>query len=814
MSAVSPVNILRKVLPQAVATAALMLPAALPALAQSSGMLEEVIVTAAKRQQTLQEIPIAVSVVTAETIEQAQVLDIKDLQTLVPSLRVTQLQGSAQTNFIIRGFGNGANNAGIEPSVGVFIDGVYRSRVGSALADLPKLERIEVLRGPQSTLFGKNASAGVISVTTAKPDLTGFSGSVGATVGNYSQSIVRGDVSGPLSDNLGFSLSGSVNERDGYFDNLTLGTDSNELDRWNFRGQLLWTPSDRMEVRLITDAEEIDEVCCGVANLVDGPTGGVVRLLGGDLVSNDPFAYGNYLDFDPRNEIETQGTSLHIDYDFSNVTLTSITAFRTLDQFQSGDVDYTSARLILPEAGDFRNTEIETFTQEIRLASNGDGPLQWVAGAFYFNEEVVQDETFGLGPDFRSYVDVLLAAAGAPGALGGVEAALGLPAGAIYATGTGNQSERYTLDDETLSLFVQFDYDLTDALTLTAGMNHTQSEKDASANVVNDNLFGALPLDALGLGALSSVQFLPPIINYPNSVEDGKSDDSDTTYTVRLAYDLTSEINVYAGVSTGFKATSWNLSQDSGPIPADVARLLAAADPVLPNVGFGPGAANFAVGTRFADPEESLVYELGLKGQWDTVSLNMAIFMQEIDGFQSNVFSGTGFNLANAGKQSTDGVEVELTWLPVDGLRIGFAATWLDPLYDSFTGALGPDGPMDLSGEKPSGIPELSTNTNISYSFDLLGAYSYVRLEHVYEEDVQVVDNIPSSIAGREVNTVNASAGMSWSNGMEFNLWGRNIFDDEYLLSAFPSVAQAGSISGYPNQPATYGLTLKYNFGQ
>ena len=814
MSAVSPLTILRKALPNAIATAALMLPAALPALAQSSGMLEEVIVTAAKRQQTLQEIPIAVSVVSAETIEQAQVLDIKDLQTLVPSLRVTQLQGSAQTNFIIRGFGNGANNAGIEPSVGVFIDGVYRSRVGSALADLPKLERIEVLRGPQSTLFGKNASAGVISVTTAKPDLTGFSGSVGATVGNYSQTIVRGDVSGPLSDNFGFSLFGSVNERDGYFDNLTLGTDSNDLDRWNFRGQLLWTPSDRMEVRLITDAEEIDEVCCGVANLVDGPTGGVVRLLGGDLVSNDPFAYGNYLDFDPRNEIETQGTSLHIDYDFSNFTLTSITAFRTLDQFQSGDVDFTSARLILPEAGDFRNTEIETFTQEIRLASNGDGPLQWVAGAFYFNEEVIQDETFGLGPDFRAYVDTLLAAAGAPGALGGVEAALGLPAGAIYATGTGNQSERYTLDDETLSLFVQFDYDLTDALTLTAGVNHTQSEKDASANVVNDNLFGALPLDALGLGALSAVQFLPPVINYPNSVEDGKSDDSDTTYTVRLAYDLTSEVNVYAGVSTGFKASSWNLSQDSGPIPADVARLLAAADPVLPNVGFGPGAANFAVGTRFADPEESLVYELGLKGQWNTVSLNMAIFMQEIDGFQSNVFSGTGFNLANAGKQSTDGIEVDLTWLPVDGLRIGFAATWLDPLYDSFTGALGADGPMDLSGEKPSGIPELSTNTNISYSFELLGAYSYVRLEHVYEEDVQVVDNIPSSIAGREVNMVNASAGMSWSNGLEFNLWGRNIFDDEYLLSAFPSVAQAGSISGYPNQPATYGLTLKYNFGQ
>ena len=170
--------------------------------------------------------------------------------------------------------------------------------------------------------------------------------------------------------------------------------------------------------------------------------------------------------------------------------------------------------------------------------------------------------------------------------------------------------------------------------------------------------------------------------------------------------------------------------------------------------------------------------------------------------------------MANAGKQSTDGVEVDVTWLPVDGLRIGFAATWLDPLYDSFQGAVGPNGPMDLSGQQPSGIPELSTNTNITYNFELLGAYSYVRLEHVYEEEVQVADNIPMSIAAREVNMFNASAGMSWDNGLEFNLWGRNLNDDEYLLSAFPSVAQAGSFSGYPNQPATYGLTVKYNFGQ
>ncbi|MFT7321539.1 TonB-dependent receptor domain-containing protein, partial [Congregibacter sp.] len=177
-----------------------------------------------------------------------------------------------------------------------------------------------------------------------------------------------------------------------------------------------------------------------------------------------------------------------------------------------------------------------------------------------------------------------------------------------------------------------------------------------------------------------------------------------------------------------------------------------------------------------------------------------------------NIFNGVGFNLANAGKQSTDGMELDVTWVPIDGLRVGFAATWLDPLYDDFQGAVGPDGPLDLSGQQPAGIPELSTNTNATYNFSMGSVMAYVRLEHVYEQDVQVVDNIPKDIASREINSFNASAGMTFASGLELNFWGRNINGDEYLLSAFPSVAQAGSVSGYPNQPRTYGLTLKYSF--
>ena len=172
-----------------------------PALGQEN-IIEEIIVTASKRPQTLQEVPIAVTVVDADTIAKAQIVDIKDLQFMVPGLRISQLETAGNTSFFIRGFGNGSNNIGIEPSVGVFIDGVYRSRTASAIADFPTLERIEVLRGPQSTLFGKNASAGVISVVTAKPDLNGYSGSAAVTVGDYSQFIVKGDITGPLSDTV------------------------------------------------------------------------------------------------------------------------------------------------------------------------------------------------------------------------------------------------------------------------------------------------------------------------------------------------------------------------------------------------------------------------------------------------------------------------------------------------------------------------------------------------------------------------------------------------------------------------------------
>ncbi|MEC8470977.1 MAG: TonB-dependent receptor plug domain-containing protein, partial [Pseudomonadota bacterium] len=244
----------------------------------TTAQIDEIIVTANKKEQTLQDIPMSVTVTSAEQIEQSAIVDLLDLQSAVPSLRMTQLQKTTETNFIIRGFGNGANNPGIEGSVGVYIDGVYRSRSASAMADLPTIERVEVLAGPQTTLFGKNASAGVISITTKLPDQE-FGGSIEATVGTYGSSIMKGTVTGGITDTTSFRISASSNKNDGYSTNLVDNTKYNDRDRSAIRGQLLIEPSEDLSIRMIADYNQIEEVCCIASSLVDGATSQITAAL-------------------------------------------------------------------------------------------------------------------------------------------------------------------------------------------------------------------------------------------------------------------------------------------------------------------------------------------------------------------------------------------------------------------------------------------------------------------------------------------------------------------------------------------------------
>jgi outer membrane receptor protein involved in Fe transport len=446
---------------------------------------QQIIVTAGKRETTLQDTPIAVSVTSAVAIERAQVRDLLDIQTLVPSLRVGQLQSSANTNFIIRGFGNGANNAGIEPSVGVFIDGVYRSRSASQIGDLPDVQRVEVLRGPQSTLFGKNASAGIISIVTKEPQFT-FGGSAELSYGNFNAIVARANITGPLSDTIAFSIGGNYNKRDGYATDVVRGTDQNERNRWGIRGSILFEPSDAFKLRLIGDYDKIDENCCAVVNVVDGPTGNAVRALGGRIISNAPLSLLTATNFDSTNVIENYGFSGQADYSTGDLKFTTIAAYRKVDSNTNQDSDFTSADLI---GYNGNHTAIDTYTLEARVASDFDGPLNFLLGGFYFKEDIDIAGSLRFGKDFRNYANFLtgggyIANEGTLRALNGIASTV--PAFGSQGLGV---FENYDYGNNAYSIFGQLDFEITSGVTLTLGGNYTNDKKSVVTNISTTDTF-------------------------------------------------------------------------------------------------------------------------------------------------------------------------------------------------------------------------------------------------------------------------------------------------------------------------------------
>jgi iron complex outermembrane receptor protein len=337
------------------------------------------------------------------------------------------------------------------------------------------------------------------------------------------------------------------------------------------------------------------------------------------------------------------------------------------------------------------------------------------------------------------------------------------------------------------------DFPVDEDWTASIGVNKTDDEKTVVADVIIDDLFASLPLPS----SLTAFQFFPPFVNYPNDEgENGVFKSDDITHTLRLTHDLSDNTKVYASHSTGFKPTSVNLSVN----------------------------ANDAT-KRAADPEFSENIEIGMKHTHDAGYINLALFDQTIEGFQSNTFVGNGFQLVNAGNQKHRGIELDSMTALSESWVVGFSAMILDPEYVSFV-----NGPCDssfetiacdegkqtkdLSGSAPAGVHDLSVNANAVYSFDVSDTVSsYLRLEYVYESDVQLVENVPAEIASRSTKNLNMSMGFNHApSNMEVMLWGRNLTDHESLISAFPTTAAPGSFGGYPNEPRTYGLTLRSNF--
>ena len=749
-----------------------------------------IIITAGKREQTLQSTPIAVSVTDAETIEQAAIVDLADLQTVVPSLRVVTTSRVGNTNFIIRGFGSGG------ASVGVFIDGVYRSSASASVLDLPRVQRVEVLSGPQSTLFGKGTSAGVISIVTKKPSFD-FGGRIEATYGNYDQKILKGHITGGLTDTLAATISGSWNKRDGFTKSLVGLGDLNNKDRWSMRGDLLFAPGDGHTVRLIADYSSLDELCCTTGNVINGPTAGIIQALGRELLPTvDQFAYQSVLNVDQENRIRDFGVSVTGEFDLGGATLTSITAYRNNKNGPvRSDIDYTSLDLAKATGS---VTAIDTFTQELRVTSDNDSPLSWMVGAYFFQEDRANAGFTEYGQDIRPYVNALTG-----GAIGLLENFLGMP-GQFFPSGilVGN---RTTQDITAYSLFATVDYKLTDRLTVTGGLNYTIDKNRVTLRAVsNPDVFSQLDLDTLFGGAfagLKSVQFRPTVLEFPNVVEDGISSDESVTWLARAAYEVNDNINIYGSVATGFKPTAWS---GGAPFRRDQAALEAA----------GLTAPSQRYAARFSEPEYATVFELGLKANFDGGYFNLAVFQQSIRDFQTLAFDGVTFINSNAGKLRSRGFEFDLVYSPIQGLTLSAAGTYLDPEYVSYTGApppFGTPGNIDRSGTRPGGIHPFSGTFTATYAGQLSDNVSgFVRGEFLLESKAGLTDTFPQF--DREVKTFNASAGLTFNETFSVQAWVRNLTKDKYYTGGFNGVAQPGSVYSFLNAPRTFGVTAGFNF--
>ena len=686
---------------------------------QSASYIEEIVVTATKRGTSLQDTPISVSVIQMEDIETLAISDILDLQSSVPSLQINQTQFAAQNTFLIRGFGNGANNPGVEPSVAISIDGVMISRNQSAINDLISVERVEVIKGPQSTLFGKNAIAGVINITTALPE-NEFGGKLQLTAGEYSLNKIGGTVTGPLSENTSFRISGTRHKRDGYTKNLALGTEINDRDRYAIRAQLLTQLSEDLTVRVIVDKDEADENCCTTAPLLNGAVtiGADAFLAPGVTTIIEPantFGYETYLNFDPSGTIENQGISVHVDYDLGFANLTSITAYRESSQAVNGDVDFSSLPLLTNGIYD----DFETFTQEFRLTSNTDGPLQWMIGAWYQDESVQHDRNVFYKESIGPFIDLILGSVGTnlntiagqvavqglaqisnlpPAAqaallgtalppltttqIGGVLAGVstGSPAldGGIaaiipglaaqqraswYKTNGGLQNEYFDMDNEAFSIFAQIDYDITSNTSISIGLSYSEDEKEVVSNVIIDDEFAAIPFILNpATAALAGFQFFPPFFNYPNANEDGKWNSDDVTHSVKLIHEFDDTLSGYISHSTGFKAISTNLGANATVYAGQ------AMDPSI----------------YFAQPEEAENIEVGFKKTFSNGYLNMSFFHMAVEGYQSNLFIGTCFNLVNIGEQTNKGIEIDSLFFLSENFVFTFAASLIDATFNDF----------------------------------------------------------------------------------------------------------------------------------
>jgi len=871
---------------RAVALSLVGLALAAPAYSQGedSSFLEEIVVVAQKREQNIMDVPVAITAVTGAQIEESGIKDMIDLQQNVPGLIVGGSQTTTTSNFSIRGIGSTSNNFGVESSVGLYVDGVYRSRQSSLINELVDVQAVEILRGPQGTLFGKNTAAGAVNVRTVAPSTDGNDAFVEVTAGDYGLGRVAAATNIVLSDKLAFRGTLFTSRRDGYVtdDNVSgelstrlgpLEDLYNDRDRIGMRMQLAYDNLDDFNMRVIADYAEIDEVCCVGTTRVDSifSRGGLAAGLainGPDAIlmsigrtvytdQNYPFPlppnviqanwddYRTSMNLLPISQNEDRGLSVEFNKLFGdNLTFTSVSAYRAFDTYDSIDADFTDSSI----AERINTAEQTSLSQEFRLAGEFGDSSNWVAGAYYFAQDIKSNTITTAGTDLQTYSNLGLAAQGSPtlsditNAVTAISQGLGA-AGIPFPVGAeGFPAGAFANDDVTqehsgFAVFGQVDWALSDAFELSFGARYTDEKKDIDAIYTQTNP-GILAPDRTAIGTsiflfqqwvaggqVGAPPDLTPLlaVAQPNEgwaawtipafsprpdVRETLKDDQ-VTGTLKGTWFMNDDMMAYAAFSTGFK---------SGGTNAD-------------RLEYDPADPDNPLFSQLFDAEKSESIELGFKGDLgDRFRVSAALYKTDFEDFQANTFEGQGFILRNAGDVEIKGLEVEWMWQPLDNTSVSGYYAHNEGEYKSFENGvcwrsntfhtLAPDpgdngdGSCSRTGESLPYNPEDRMMVALRQDFPMGRNNAFFRAEYVHvSETTTDGDNDPLTLQD-DYGILNVRIGIdieSWNSNV--TLWGRNITDERYYNGSFdPPLLDTGRTNSYPSEPATYGITFRKNW--
>ncbi len=792
--------------------------AAKPAESESNG---DILVTARRRAETQQTVPIALSVLTGKALAEVGAFNVNRLQQQVPSL---QFYSSNPRNSAIniRGLGApfGLTNDGIEQGVGFYIDGVYIGRVGAATFDFIDVDRVEVLRGPQGTLYGKNTTAGALNITTRAPS---FTPEVRAevSVGNYNFGQFKTSVSGPITDRLAVRLSTSATTRDGTIYDVTRKTDLHRQRNIGFRGQALYKPTDTLSLTLSGDFNVQNPLCCAQYYARVGTTqraanrqyAALAAAFGYAPPSTNPFDRVTDLDADINSRQEVGGVSLVANWDLGPATLTSVSAWRYWDWQPANDRDFIG----LPITTVSQNpSQQKQYSQEIRLASNGKNTLDYTVGAFFFNQTI---DTQGSQVQGSAASRFLLSGADAtnPKVLDGLTStntiAFDNTSFAVFGKLNWAATEKFHIQP---GLRVNYDKKSGSYVSVVS-IHNSQYDFVATADTVAGQLAAARAKSAAaGTTFQNQINTLAPQSYSPRFSAWNVSGD------LTLSYDFASDVHGYATYARSFKSGGINLS----------------------GLPLNSTSTGVDLTTQTVKPEKVNAYEIGLKTQFldRRLTLNLAGFWTDIKDYQATVNNNAinvirGY-LANAGKVRSRGFEFDTTYRPTPRFNLYFNGAYTDAKYIDFknapcppeltggtaasatsaataAGVAGGVSPAacDISGQRLPGISKWSLSYGAEYNVLVGSSGGQVYLGYDGTYRTRFSSN-PSPSAYTYI------AGYSLSNfrlgyrKKDFNVyaWVRNAFDRNYFELLSTQSGSTGLIVGQPGDPRTFGGTISKTF--